>query len=109
MKILFTDNSLWGLLNFRGCIITHLRDLGHEVVMVSPVDASSKGMSAPEGVRHIPIRMRRTSTNPLHDVRYFSVCLVSTEKSDRIISSILRSSRIYTVHWRLVCWVFIVR
>jgi hypothetical protein len=72
MKILFTDNSLWGLLNFRGCIITHLRDLGHEVVMVSPVDASSKGMSAPEGVRHIPIRMRRTSTNPRRAIFFLS-------------------------------------
>ena len=82
MKILFTDNSLWGLLNFRGCIITHLRDLGHEVVMVSPVDASSKGMSAPEGIRHIPIRMRRTSTNPLHDVRYF-FCLLGIYRKER--------------------------
>lgn len=49
----------------------HLRDLGHEVVMVSPEDAPSKGMSVPEGVRHIPMRMRRTSTNPLHDLQYF--------------------------------------
>ena len=64
MTILFTDNSLWGLLNFRGSIIIHLRDLGHEVVMVSPVDAPSKGMNVPDGVRHIAI-------NPLHDVRYF--------------------------------------
>mgnify|MGYP002543207439 FL=1 len=71
MKILFTDNSLWGLLNFRGSIIIHLRDLGHEVVMVSPVDAPSKGMNVPDGVRHIAINMQRTSTNPLHDVRYF--------------------------------------
>ncbi len=71
MKILFTDNSLWCQLNFRGCIVTHLRDMGHEVVMVSPVDAPSKGMSVPDGVRHIAIDMRRTSMNPLHDVRYF--------------------------------------
>lgn len=71
MKILFTDNSLWSQLNFRGCIITHLCDLGHEVVVVSPVDAPSKGMNVPDGVRHIAINMRRTSTNPLHDVRYF--------------------------------------
>jgi len=71
MKILFTDNSLWGLLNFRGSIITHLRDLGHEVVMVSPVDTQSKGITIPEGIRHITIKMRRTSTNPLHDIQYF--------------------------------------
>lgn len=71
MKILFTDNSLWSQLNFRGCIITHLRDLGHEVVMVSPVDTNSEGMSLPDGVRHIDIAMRRTSTNPVHDLCYF--------------------------------------
>lgn len=71
MKILFTDNSLWSQLNFRGCIIMHLRDLGHEVVMVSPVDTPSKGMNVPDGIRHITIKMRRTSTNPLHDVQYF--------------------------------------
>ena len=39
--------------------------------MVSPVDAPSKGMNVPDGVRHIAINMQRTSTNPLHDVRYF--------------------------------------
>lgn len=71
MKILFTDNSLWSQLNFRGSIITHLRNAGHEVVIVSPVDASSKGMVVPNGVRHIAIEMRRTSTNPMHDACYF--------------------------------------
>lgn len=71
MKVLFTDNSLWSQLNFRGNIIMHLRDAGHEVVMVSPVDAPSKGMVVPDGVRHIAIEMRRTSTNPLHDTQYF--------------------------------------
>ena len=71
MKFLFIDNSLWSQLNFRGSIITYLRDLGHEVVIISPVDAPSKGMVMLDGVRHIAIEMQRTSTNPLHDVRYF--------------------------------------
>ncbi|WP_287622105.1 glycosyltransferase family 4 protein [Parabacteroides sp.] len=71
MKILFTDNSLWSQLNFRGYIITHLRYLGHEVVMVSPADANSEGMGLPDGVRHIDIAMRRTSTNPIRDLCYF--------------------------------------
>lgn len=73
MKILFTDNSLWSQLNFRGSVITHLRGLGHEMVMLSPVDANSNGMVVPNGVRHIAVEIRRTSTNPLHDVRYFFV------------------------------------
>lgn len=72
MKIIFSDNSLWSQLNFRGNIITHLRDAGHEVVLVSPIDAPSKGIPLPDGIRHIAIEMRRTSTNPLQDLRYFA-------------------------------------
>lgn len=71
MKILFADNSLWAQLNFRGSIITHLRDVGHEVVMVSPIDAQSQEIVIPDRIRHIAIEMRRTSTNPLHDILYF--------------------------------------
>lgn len=71
MKILFTDNSLWSQLNFRGDVIKHLRDAGHEVLLLSPTDTPSKGMDVPDGVRHIAVGMERTSTNPLHDVRYF--------------------------------------
>lgn len=71
MKIIFSDNSLWSQLNFRGNIITHLRDEGHEVVLISPIDAPSKGMPLPKGIKHIAIEMQRTSRNPLHDMRYF--------------------------------------
>ena len=53
MKILFADNSLWAQLNFRGSIITHLRDVGHEVVMVSPIDAQSQEIVIPDRIRHI--------------------------------------------------------
>ncbi len=73
MKILFADNSLWAQLNFRGSIITHLRDVGHEVVMVSPIDAQSQEIVIPDRIRHIAIEMRRTSTNPLHDSLFFPV------------------------------------
>ena len=33
-KILFCDNTLWGLVNFRGDVIGHFRDTGHDVVLV---------------------------------------------------------------------------
>ncbi len=73
MKIIFVDNSLWGQLNFRGDVITYFHNQGHEVVLVSPIDALTNGMSLPipNGIRHIDIPMERTGTNPLHDLSYF--------------------------------------
>lgn len=100
MKILFADNSLWAQLNFRGSIITHLRDVGHEVVMVSPIDAQSQEIVIPDRIRHIAIEMRRTSTNPLHDILYFFRLMSITGKNDRIIFSIVQLNRIYTVRWQ---------
>lgn len=82
MKILFTDNALSNQLNFRGGIITHLRDQGHEVVIVSPVNVLSNGMVVPNGVRHIAVGIRQTSTNPLYDVRYF-FCLLRIYKREQ--------------------------
>ena len=38
MKILTADNSLGPNSNFRGSIITHLCDVGHEVVMVHVIE-----------------------------------------------------------------------
>lgn len=36
MKIIFCDNTLWGLVNFRGEVIKYLKNEGHEVVLVAP-------------------------------------------------------------------------
>lgn len=36
MKIIFCDNTLWGLVNFRGEVIKYLKNKGHEVVLVAP-------------------------------------------------------------------------
>lgn len=70
MKILLCDNTLWGLVNFRGPIIRHFLEQGHQVVLVAP-EKEDRQMRAdpPAGARYVPIRMGRTSTNPLSDLR----------------------------------------
>lgn len=69
MKILFSDNSLWSLLNFRSGVIRHLAARGCEIVLVAP--APDRTLPLPEGVRHIPVRIDRAGTNPLKDWRYY--------------------------------------
>ena len=73
MKILFCDNSLWGLVNFRGYIINHFLGEGHEVVLVAP-EKEDEQMQAtvPDGVKYIAVDMGRTASNPFTDLRYFN-------------------------------------
>lgn len=71
MKILFSDNTLWGLMNFRGEVVRHFHERGDEVVLVAPDDRDLRmGGHLPEYVRHIPVTMRRTGHNPFSDLRY---------------------------------------
>ena len=83
MKILFCDNTLWGLVNFRGYIINHFLDDGHEVVLVAP-EKEDKQMRAavPDVVKYIPVDMGRTANNPVTDAKYFKT-LYSIYKSER--------------------------
>lgn len=72
MKILFCDNTLWGLVNFRGYIINHFLDGGHEVVLVAPEKEDEQMRAAvPSGVKYLPVDMGRTANNPLTDIKYF--------------------------------------
>lgn len=72
MKIIFCDNTLWGLVNFRGEVIRHFMRKGHQVVLVAP-EKEDKQMrtTIPDGVRYIPVKMARTSLNPVKDFGYF--------------------------------------
>ncbi len=85
MKILFSDNSLWGLLNFRGMIVRRLLKEGHRVVLVAPRDELSAG-DIPDGARYIEIGLSRTGMNPLSDMRYMRtlVNIYKAEKPDYI-------------------------
>lgn len=71
MKILFSDNLLSGLLNFRGAVIRHFLADGHEVVLVAPHDASTDPGAIPAGAKYIPVGLSRTGTNPFEDLRYY--------------------------------------
>jgi glycosyltransferase involved in cell wall biosynthesis len=72
MKILMCDNTLWGLVNFRGGVIRHFLDAGHQVVLVAPEKADAQmQIQVPEGVDYIPVYMGRTANNPFSDIRYF--------------------------------------
>lgn len=70
-KILFCDNVLWGLVNFRGSVIRHFIQQGDEVILVAPQDDESiMKVDIPEGVRYIPVRLNRCSRNPFTDLIY---------------------------------------
>jgi len=71
-KLLFSDNTLWGLVNFRGAIIQHFLDRGYEIVLVAPEKENEQmRIDIPKGVKYIPVDMGRTSKSPINDLRYF--------------------------------------
>ncbi len=88
-KILFCDNTLWGLVNFRGEIIRDFQEKGCTVVLVAP-EKEDKQMRTgiPHGVKYIPIRMGRTGVNPLKDISYFFrlLAIMKREKPDFVFN-----------------------
>ena len=70
-KILFVNNTLWSLLNFRGHVITSLVADGYEVVIATPPAGSDElEVKLPEGVRFVPVSLDRCGHNPLSDIAY---------------------------------------
>jgi len=71
MKLLFCDNAIWGLVNFREAVFRHFYERGAEIVLVAPSDEHAElKAKVPAYVRYIPVRLSRTSRNPLNDVAY---------------------------------------
>lgn len=72
MKILFSDNSLFGLVNFREPVFRYFKEQGHDVVLVAPKPTDGEDMvkMAPDYVKYIPVVMERTGQNPLGDLKY---------------------------------------
>ena len=71
MKLLFSDNTLWGLVNFRLEIFRHFYELGYEIVLVAPYDPNSQlKTSVPDFVKYIPVKLERTGKSPLQDIQY---------------------------------------
>lgn len=71
MKILFSDNTLWGLINFRRGIIIHLLEQKNEIILVAPQDEICDLSKIPTGIKYIPISLSRTGKNPLKDFKYY--------------------------------------
>lgn len=70
-KVIFSDNTLWGLLNFRGTVIRHFIKKGYEVVIMAPEDEVSEMKAiAPSDLKFISVKMERTTSNPFKDLSY---------------------------------------
>lgn len=67
--VLFSDNSLWGCLNFRGYIIDRFIKDGYKVVIAAPNDSFIRA-EIPEKAVYEPVKMERTGNNPLRDFSY---------------------------------------
>ena len=42
MKLLFCDNTIWGLINFREAVFRHFHEQGYEIVLVAPSDEKTR-------------------------------------------------------------------
>lgn len=70
LKVLFCDNSLRELLNFRGDVIRHFVRQGYEIVLVAP--QTMDDFSAEQfQMRYIPVELNRSGMNPWQDWRYW--------------------------------------
>lgn len=104
MKILFSDNSLWGLLNFRGGIIRHFVSKGYEVILVAPLDNEGMQMKIPERVKYIPICVNRSGRNPISDIKYFYdvVNIYKRERPDYIFHYTIKPNIYGTIAARIL-------
>lgn len=72
-KILFCDNSLHSLINFRGDVINRYVEDGWEVVLVAPSDFDY--VPQYNNIRYIEIQLSRTGQNLFRDLKYFRTLL----------------------------------
>lgn len=70
-KILFCDNSLRELINFRIDIINHYASQGNEVILVAPMNMKFYQFDY-SNIRIIPVTLKRSGTNPWADILYFN-------------------------------------
>ncbi|MDE6499352.1 MAG: glycosyltransferase family 4 protein [Rikenella sp.] len=85
-KILFSDNTLWGLLNFRRGVIEYMIRSGFEVVLVAPTDPMCDLKDLPNGAKYISVELSRTGTNVFSDLAYYKALrrIYKTERPDYI-------------------------
>lgn len=86
-KILFCDNDLWSLLNFRGHVFTRLYQNGYSVVLVAPRPNNDMVLSKiPDGVKYYPIDIDRCGKSVYNDFKYTRqlYCIYKQERPDYI-------------------------
>lgn len=72
MNIVFFNNNLSGMIQFRLEVMKRFIDKGDNVSLIAPKESCRELVhSLPKGVEYIPINMNRTSTNPLKDLSLF--------------------------------------
>ncbi len=70
MRIAVLAGYAPSLINFRGPLLTALRDAGHEVVaMAPPHDGRTAGALSELGIRFVPVPLRRTGIDPVQDLK----------------------------------------
>ncbi len=104
MKILFCDNSLRELLNFRGEVINYYIKVGAEVVLVAP--KNSDKVPTEDNVRYIPIELSRSGMNPFQDCCYFlRLCKIYKKEQPDYIFHYTIKPNIYgtlAAHWNRI-------
>ncbi len=86
-KILFCDNTLWGLLNFRGEIISHFLRKGYEIILAAPEKENVQmTLPIPNGVKFISLDMGRSDTGIISNLSYFRNLykIIKQERPDHI-------------------------
>ena len=68
-KIAFVDNTLWGLLNFRGDVIKALYKEGNRITLIAPFDPNIS-LKEYQGIKYIPIKLSRKGKNPFQEIKY---------------------------------------
>lgn len=70
MKIIFCDNGLRGLLNFRGSIIEYYLNKGYDIVLVYPSVTHEESLEGriPHGCKCYQTSMIPTGMNPIKDI-----------------------------------------
>lgn len=67
-KIIFCDNSLTDQINFREDVINDYAADGFKVILVSPLNCDYH--PAYPNIRHVSLKLTRSSMNPLNDLKY---------------------------------------
>jgi glycosyltransferase involved in cell wall biosynthesis len=105
MKLLFCDNTIWGLINFRENVFRHFYECGHEIVLVAPTDeATEMKAHIPDYIRFVPVYLDRTSRNPFADLQYMwhLIKIYRCEKPDWIFHYTIKPNIYGTLAAKLV-------